>query len=85
MANNGVAVNGKAIRDARLRKGWTLRDVSDACEELARKELGCKVDYGNVSQYERGLIRPNPRTLYTLAMALGVTVDDLRDPSELAA
>ena len=72
MSNNGVAINGEALRMARLRKGWSLRDV-----ETATGAAGAKVDFSNISRYERGDLRPYPRTLKAMADALDVTVNEL--------
>ena len=72
MSNNGVAVNTQLLRLARLRKGWSLRDVADRTEQL-----GKRVDHGNIARYEHGQIRPNPRALALVAEALDLTVDEL--------
>lgn len=73
-APNGLKILGEKLRRARLRKGWTLRDVTAQTAGLGRQ-----VDYGNLSAYERGLQRPNPGTLLVLAQALGLDMDDLLD------
>ena len=72
MSNNGVPIDGQKLRLLRLRKGWSLRDVEDAS-----KALGHTVQFGNLRSYENGTIRPYPRTLFALAQALGVEVDEL--------
>jgi transcriptional regulator with XRE-family HTH domain len=72
----GQAVNTDELRRARLRKGWTLRDVESRCAEL-----GTPVDNGNVSKYERGEVQPVPRTLLVIAQALDVDVDSLLLPA----
>jgi transcriptional regulator with XRE-family HTH domain len=81
MANTGVPVRGEAIKDLRLSKGWSLRDVCDIADE----QKIAKIDPRNLSSYERGRIRPRPRTLLALATALGVSVSDLRDRNGEAA
>lgn len=73
-APNGLKILGEKLRRARLRKGWTLRDVTAHTAGLGRQ-----VDYGNISAYERGLQRPNPGTLLVLARALDLDMDDLLD------
>lgn len=82
MSNNGVAIKPAALKAARLAKGWTLRDVAVACGEF-----GVKVDYGNVSRYERGRTRPYPKTLLALATVLDGEVADFTadEPAESAA
>ena len=67
-----IPVNGRRMQRARLRKGWTLRDLSGRCSELGRP-----IDFGNIAAYERGDHTPNPGTLLILARALDVDVDDL--------
>jgi transcriptional regulator with XRE-family HTH domain len=68
----GVTINTEMLRAARLRKGWSLRDVSTRCEQLGRK-----VDHSNVARYERGELRPHPWTLQIVAQALDLDVDEL--------
>lgn len=80
MPQGGVAIKGGELRRARLRKGWSLRDVA-----AATKQLGAEVDFGNVSRYERGSVKPHPRTLKMLADALGITVDALLADEDAAA
>lgn len=58
---------------ARLRKGWTLRDVERQCWD----ELNVKVDNGNLNRYENGTLLPSPKALLAIATVLGLTVDDL--------
>jgi transcriptional regulator with XRE-family HTH domain len=66
-------IDGRAILNARLRKGWTQRQVADRCEEL-----GQRVDDTFISRCERGAaIRPSPRFLPVLATALDLEFDDL--------
>lgn len=72
MSNNGVAINGEALRMARLRKGYSLRKVAEVAEAS-----GARLDHTNISRYERGYLRPYPRTLKVLADVLEVTVDEL--------
>lgn len=72
MGQTGVAVNTELLRLARIRKGWTLRDVT-----ARTKELGREIDFGNLSRYERGERDPRPWVVKTLADALDVTVDEL--------
>lgn len=64
--------DGKAILHARLRRGWTLRDVAERCAGL-----GFTLSDSNLSKYERGVVKPSPKTLLAIARALDVTVDDL--------
>jgi transcriptional regulator with XRE-family HTH domain len=69
-ATNGAASNeelGRRLRAIRLRLGIGVR-------ELARR-----VDLApsSISQIETGKIRPSVKTLYALASAFGVTVDEI--------
>ena len=64
--------NRTVALQARLRKGWTQRQVSERC-----KELGREVNNSNLSKYERGEYAPSPPFLAVLAQALDLTVDDL--------
>lgn len=69
---NGVNINGEALRMARYRKGWTLRDAEDATAAV-----GTRIDHTKIFRYENEERRPWPSTLKTLADALEVTVDEL--------
>lgn len=71
---NGLPINSAELMRARVRKGWTLRQVTERCAE---PDLDVKVDHGNLARYEKGLIRPTPRVLRALASALDVTTDSL--------
>ena len=64
------------LRRARLRKGWTVRDVSSRCEEL-----GTPVAFGLIAYYERGDGFPTAPKLLVIAKALDVEVDDLLLPA----
>lgn len=70
----GQRINTALLRRARLRKGWTLRDMSAQCEAA-----GTKVAYAQIGVYERDEVSPTPRTLLVLATVLGLTVDELLD------
>jgi transcriptional regulator with XRE-family HTH domain len=58
------------LRRLRQQRGLTLEAV--AC--LA----GDDVDIATISRIERGLVKPRPQTIVTLARALGVSVGRLR-------
>src|SRR5438094_9995249 len=58
---------GPRLRAIRLRQGVGLR-------ELARR---LDLSPSSISQIETGKIRPSVRTLYALASAFGVTVDEV--------
>lgn len=73
MSNRGVAIDRTVLKDARLRKGWSLRAVS-----AATAAIGPRVSASNISSYERGGHSPHPWTLLSLATVLEVSVDDLR-------
>ena len=73
---NGLPINPAELMRARVRKGWTLRDVTERCD----KDLKVKVDFGNLARYEKGDIRPTPRVLLALATVLEVSTDDLLVP-----
>ena len=71
-------VNGKRIRQARLRLHMSQAEVCKACAER-----GHKLDDGNLSRMETGQIRwPALRGLPVLAEVLGVEVDDLWDTED---
>jgi len=66
-------VNGKRIRQARLRLHMSQAEVCKACAER-----GHKLDDGNLSRMETGQIKwPALRGLPVLAEVLGVEVEDL--------
>jgi transcriptional regulator with XRE-family HTH domain len=65
---------------ARVRRGWTQRDVSRRCSELGRE-----VSDSNLSKYERGEFCPSPPTLAVIAKALEIPVDDLITPRDQSA
>lgn len=73
---HGVPIDVEKLRRARLRKGWTTRDISGRCAEL-----GTPVPYGTYAYYERGAALPPPRRLLVIAQALEVEVDDLLLPA----
>ena len=75
----GIAIDRERLRLARLRKGWTLTQVSDRC-----RELGTPVDYGNYRRYELGTIRPGAPALRVIAEALDLDVADLALPLDAA-
>jgi transcriptional regulator with XRE-family HTH domain len=64
--------NGTVALQARLRKGWTQRQV-----QARTKELGREVDDSNLSKYERGDACPSAPFLAVLAEAYGLEVDAL--------
>lgn len=72
---NGLPINPAELMRARVRKGWTLRDVTDRC-----KAAGTNVDFSNLARYEKGTFRPSPPVLKVLAEVLGVSTDDLLVP-----
>jgi hypothetical protein len=66
-------VDGEAIRDARLRKGWTQEQLQVECASRG-------TPVWNVSRIESGSIRfPNPASLVALADALELDMADLFD------
>ena len=65
-----TGINVNRDRLVRLRES-----VGESQTTLARR---AGVSQATVNNVERGIKRPSPRTLYALATALGVTVDDLR-------
>lgn len=68
------------VKAARLRKGWTLRDLENACTAA-----GHKVSYSALSKIERGRTRPRPGTLAILAGVLGVDDPDMLVPEQTPA
>lgn len=69
-----------APKAARLRRGWTLRDVAQQCSDK-----GVKVDFGQLGRIERGECTPRPRLRAVLAEVLGVEVTDLERTREVAS
>jgi transcriptional regulator with XRE-family HTH domain len=70
------SINGEAVLHARLRKGWTQREVAQRCAEL-----GQPYDDTQISKIERGKIdRPTPLRLRALALALDLDITDLLTP-----
>jgi transcriptional regulator with XRE-family HTH domain len=59
---------GQRIREIRLEEGLTIQELAET------SELGSK---GHLSNMERGLVRPNIRTLKQIANGLGVLPLDL--------
>lgn len=53
------------MQEARLRKGYTLRALADACEEA-----GQKVDFGQLGRIERWEAVPRPALRAVLAQVL---------------
>lgn len=72
-----VLIDAEKLKRARLRKGWTLRDLSARC-----KELGTPVDFGSIARWERGANGPNPDVLPVVALALDGNVDDFLLPAK---
>lgn len=72
---NGIAIDRQRMRDERLRRGWSLRQLSDRTAEL-----GKRVDHGNYARYENGEKRPEPQNLLFIARALELDVTDLALP-----
>jgi transcriptional regulator with XRE-family HTH domain len=68
--------HGDVALMARLRKGWTQRDVMERCIEL---ELA-KVNDSNLAKYERGDLTPSPPVLAAIAQALDLSIDELVSP-----
>jgi transcriptional regulator with XRE-family HTH domain len=68
------------VKAARFRKGWTLRDLQNACVVA-----GHPVSYSALSKIERGVTRPRPGTLATLARVLGVDDPDMLLPQQTLA
>ena len=67
------AISGKALRRARLRNGWTQRQLAEEC-----LRHGTPVSHGNIARAELG--QPGglgPRKLPVIAKALGVDIDEL--------
>jgi len=73
----GQRINTALLRRARLRKGWTLRDVSARCDDLKTP-----VSFALIAMYERDEVSPTPKNLRAVAIALDLTVDELLDVPE---
>ena len=66
-------INGPAMRLARRRMGYTMRDLEEKCAAI-----GTKLDRGNIGRAERG--EPGAigvRKLPAVAQVLNVKVDEL--------
>ena len=67
---------GDVLRDQRMRRGMTLREVS----------AGARVSLGYISEIERGQKEASSELLYSLCSALDVPLSDvLRDVSDAIA
>lgn len=73
MASNGVPLNTDVLRNARLRKGLTIRDVAAEYEAISGRGLS-HVTY---MYWENGDHSPYARNVPILARILGLTVDEL--------
>lgn len=67
-------VNGSKIRELRLNRGLTCMDVS-----ILSKNLSVKISKSYLEELERG-VKDNPsfNVIESIAMVLGVQIDDLR-------
>ena len=68
MLLKGLWMIGRAISELRNRKGWLKKELAEAAE----------VHPASVSRYEGGSRTPSGRTLEKIAVALDVTVTDIR-------
>ena len=59
----------RALKLARLRKGWSLEDLAGRAEGIPSKQM--------LSKYENGLSTPTAEVLCKLAAALGVPLSSL--------
>jgi transcriptional regulator with XRE-family HTH domain len=69
-----------STKAARLRRGWTLRDLADQCSEK-----GVQVDFGQLGRIERGECTPRPRLRAVLADVLKVDVAEIGRAREVAS
>lgn len=60
-------------KSARVRHGWTLRDLADQCEAH-----GAPVDFGSLGRIERGEVTPRPRLRAVLAALLEIDVEEIQ-------
>ena len=67
-------------KSARVRHGWTLRDLAGECEAK-----GVTVDFGTLGRIERGECTPRPRLRAVLADLLDLDVAELERRHEVAA
>lgn len=67
------------VRETREHSGMTLRGLAARCTEA-----GQRVSDSQLSKIERGLHRPRPPLLKTIADILGVTVAELAESQEHA-
>jgi transcriptional regulator with XRE-family HTH domain len=74
-ANGGTVLPGERIREHRLRRRMTLREVA--------RETGLSESF--LSQLERGLTNASIPSLQRITTALGVSIGELFDPSETGA
>ncbi|NUP21801.1 MAG: helix-turn-helix transcriptional regulator, partial [Streptomyces sp.] len=66
---------GERIRQARLRRGTSLRALA--------REIG--VSASLISQVENGKSQPSVSTLYAITTALGISIESLFDSGEVSA
>lgn len=60
-STDGEAQAGQAIRQARLDRGWTQERLAEELQaELDRLEISETVSQGAISNWERGIARPEP-------------------------
>lgn len=62
-----IALFGRNVRKFRLEKGLTMIQLA----------VMCNVEYGAISTIERGVVNCTISTAYTIAKALGTTMDKL--------
>jgi len=76
MPRSNPPLNGNALHQARIAKGWTQAQVS----ELTGR-AGCQIDNSNLSKYENGLTqRPTPAARKALLEVLELTPEQLFAP-----
>ncbi len=68
---DGVVNLGARLREVRQQSGLSLREVA--------RQLGVSASF--VSQLENGKSQPSVATLYSLSQLLGISIDELFDPS----
>ncbi|CCJ33059.1 helix-turn-helix domain-containing protein [Caloramator australicus] len=64
---NNIQVNVKRIKEIRIKKGWTIRDLGERAG----------INYAIVSKLENGKSSPRPKTAKAIADALEVDFDEI--------
>ena len=67
----------KTVAELRHERGWTL--------EMMAAQTGFRISMSTINRIERGMVTPERRTREDIAIAFGVTVDQIDWPSRGAS